>query len=176
MSCARPGTVRKASIFSKITTWGVFTALPLAAANIAAAEQAPLRIAMTLADIPLTDGAPDQGTEGLRFLGYTVYDPLIRWDLSSADQPARLVPALATSWKHDPQAPSRWVFELRQGVRFHDGSTFNADAVIWNLERALNDKSPQFDRSARALTISSLWPIVAYGKIDDLHCKCETED
>ena len=39
---------------------------------------------MTLADIPLTDGAPDQGTEGLRFLGYTVYDPLIRWDLSSA--------------------------------------------------------------------------------------------
>jgi len=69
---------------SKATVWGLLAALLLPATNVAAAEQAPLRIAMTLADIPLTDGAPDQGTEGLRFLGYTVYDPLIRWDLSSA--------------------------------------------------------------------------------------------
>jgi hypothetical protein len=53
-------------------------------------------IAMTMADIPLTDGAPDQGTEGIRFLGYTVYDPLVRWDLSRADSPAKLVPGLAT--------------------------------------------------------------------------------
>src|ERR1700719_4194966 len=79
---------------SKATVWGLLAALLLPAANVAGAEQAPLRIAMTLADIPLTDGAPDQGTEGLRFLGYTVYDPLIRWDLSSGDQPARLVPGL----------------------------------------------------------------------------------
>jgi len=117
-------------MFGKATVWGLLAAILLPAANVAGAEQAPLRIAMTLADIPLTDGAPDQGTEGLRFLGYTVYDPLIRWDLSSADQPARLVPGLATSWKQDPQDPSRWIFELRQGVKFHDGSAFNADAVI----------------------------------------------
>ena len=39
---------------------------------------------MTVADIPATDGAPDQGTEGIRFMGYTLYDPLIMWDLSSA--------------------------------------------------------------------------------------------
>ena len=162
-------------MFGKATAWGLLAALLLPAANVAGAEQAPLRIAMTLADIPLTDGAPDQGTEGLRFLGYTVYDPLIRWDLSSADQPARLVPGLATSWKQDPEDPSRWIFELRQGVKFHDGSMFNADAVIWNLERALNDKSPQFDRSARALTIASLWPIVAYRKLDDWHVELQTD-
>jgi peptide/nickel transport system substrate-binding protein len=123
-------------MFGKAALWGLLTALPLPAGNVAWAEQAPLRIAMTLADIPLTDGAPDQGTEGIRFLGYTVYDPLVRWDLSSADQPARLVPGLATSWKQDPQDPTRWIFELRQGGRFHDGSIFNADAVIWNLDRA----------------------------------------
>ena len=139
-------------MFGKAMVCSLFAALLLPAANVAGAEQPPLRIAMTLADIPLTDGAPDQGTEGLRFLGYTVYDPLIRWDLSSADQPARLVPGLATSWKQDPEDPTRWIFELRQGVTFLDGSIFNADAVIWNLERALDDKSPQFSRSARALT------------------------
>src|SRR4029077_7158352 len=108
-------------MFSRALMSGLFAALLLSAANVAGAEKAPLRIAMTLADIPLTDGAPDQGTEGLRFLGYTVYDPLIRWDLSSADQPARLVPGLATSWKQNPEDPSRWIFELRQGVKFHDG-------------------------------------------------------
>ena len=115
-------------MFSRATRWGLLAALLLAAASVARAEQAPLRIAMTLADIPLTDGAPDQGTEGIRFLGYTIYDPLVRWDLSSADHPARLVPGLATSWKQDLQDPTRWIFELRQGVRFHDGSIFNADA------------------------------------------------
>jgi ABC-type transport system substrate-binding protein len=37
-------------------------------------------------------------------------------------------------------------------VKFHDGSDFKADAVIWNLDKVLNDKAPQFDKrqSARA--------------------------
>lgn len=140
----------------------------------ARSDQAPLRIAMTLADIPLTDGAPDQGTEGIRFLGYTVYDPLVRWDLSRADQPAALVPGLATSWKQDAEDPTRWIFELRQGVRFHDGSAFNADALIWNLDRAMNDKAPQFDRSVKAQTIASLWPVAGYRKLDDWHVELQT--
>ncbi len=63
-----------------------------------AQQPSTLRIAMTLADIPVTDGAPDQGTEGIRFMGYTMYDPLVAWDLSSATEPARLVPGLATRW------------------------------------------------------------------------------
>ena len=73
-------------------------ALPLAASTFtrpAAAQQpSTLRIAMTVADIPATDGAPDQGTEGIRFMGYTMYDPLVMWDLSSATEPAKLVPGL----------------------------------------------------------------------------------
>src|SRR5690242_7042156 len=103
-----------------------FVALAIfSSASGADAEQAPLRIAMTMADIPLTDGAPDQGTEGIRFLGYTLYDSLVRWDLSRTDSPAKLVPGLATTWKQDAEDPARWIFELRQGVRFHDGSLFN---------------------------------------------------
>ena len=68
----------------------------------AAQQPSTLRIAMTLADIPVTDGAPDQGTEGIRFMGYTMYDPLLMWDLSSATEPAKLVPGLATKWYQDP--------------------------------------------------------------------------
>ena len=124
------------------------TALSLIGMNSARAQQsAPLRIAMTLADIPATDGAPDQGTEGIRFMGYTMYDPLVAWDLSSATAPAKLVPGLATKWYQDPADPTKWIFELRQGVKFHDGSDFNADAVIFTLDRTLNDKSPAFDRA-----------------------------
>jgi peptide/nickel transport system substrate-binding protein len=152
----------------------VLAALAVSLPATARSDPAPLRIAMTLADIPLTDGAPDQGTEGIRFLGYTVFDALVRWDLSKADTPAVLVPGLATSWKQDPTDPTRWIFELRQGVRFHDGSLFNADAVIWNLDRALDEKSPQFDRSVRTQAIASLWPVVSYRKLDEWHIELQT--
>ena len=39
-----------------------------------------LRVAMTAADVPLTTGQPNQGAEGVRFMGITVYDGLTRWD------------------------------------------------------------------------------------------------
>jgi ABC-type transport system substrate-binding protein len=30
-------------------------------------------------------------------------------------------------------------------VRFHDGSAFNADAVVWNVRKVLDREAPQFD-------------------------------
>ena len=51
---------------------------------IAGAETV-LRIGMTAADIPRTLGQPDQGFEGNRFTGLTIYDALTMWDLSSSD-------------------------------------------------------------------------------------------
>ena len=41
---------------------------------------------MTAADIPRTLGQPDQGFEGNRFTGNTMYDGLTTWDLSAADK------------------------------------------------------------------------------------------
>ncbi|MFO1080025.1 MAG: ABC transporter substrate-binding protein [Reyranellaceae bacterium] len=156
-------------------------AVPLAAAlpaaPPAALAQTPstLRIAMTLADIPVTDGAPDQGTEGIRFMGYTLYDPLVMWDLSSATAPAKLVPGLATQWAQDPADPTKWIFELRQGVKFHHGAPFTADDVIFSLDRVLNDKSPAFDRLGRGVLIAAVWPIVGYRKIDDYKVELQTK-
>lgn len=49
--------------------------------RVHAQEGGTLRIGMTLSDIPLPNGQPDQGAEGLRFIGLTVFDALIQWDL-----------------------------------------------------------------------------------------------
>src|ERR1700674_5193426 len=44
-----------------------------------------------------------------------------------------IVPALATSWKQT--SPTTWVFNLRQGVKWHDGSDFTADDVVFSIDR-----------------------------------------
>lgn len=58
-----------------------------------------------------------------------VYDALI-----IQDEQQRLTPGLAVSWK--PISDLVWEFKLREGVKFHDGSDFNADDVIFTAERA----------------------------------------
>jgi peptide/nickel transport system substrate-binding protein len=56
-----------------------------------------------------------------------VCEPLVRY---SADG-SRVEPALATAWA--TRDARRWTFTLRKGVRFHDGSPFDAEAVMANL-------------------------------------------
>src|SRR6201984_1436119 len=119
-------------------------ALVVALPAVAGAETV-LRIGMTAADIPRTLGQPDQGFEGNRFTGLTMYDGLTMWDLSSADKPSVLIPGLATEWKVDDANKTKWTFKLRPGVKFHDGSPFNADAVVWNVDKVLNKEAVQFD-------------------------------
>ena len=86
-----------------------------------ASAESVLRVAMTTADIPDYTGAPDQGYKGYRFAGYTLYDGLALWDLSSSDKAAGIVPGLAIIWAVDPSNDKRWVYKLRQGVSYHDG-------------------------------------------------------
>src|SRR6266550_5804123 len=89
-----------------------------------AGAESVLRIGMTAADIPRTLGQPDQGYEGNRFTGVTMYDSLTLWDLSSADKPSGVIPGLATEWKVNDDDHTKWLFKLRPGVKFHDGSPF----------------------------------------------------
>ena len=142
----------------------------LTAATVALATMAQaagtLRVGMTASDIPLTTGQTDQGGEGMRFMGYTVYDALINWDLSSADKPSTLIPGLATAWTTDPADRTRWTFSLRQGVKFHDGSTFDADAVVWNLDKLLSPEAEQYDPRQSAQGKSRIPAVASYRAVD----------
>jgi peptide/nickel transport system substrate-binding protein len=60
-----------------------------------------------------------------------IFEPLIRRDANQ-----KLVPALATSWKAIDDLT--WEFKLRKNVRFHDGSPFTADDVVFTLKRVPN--------------------------------------
>src|SRR3954454_7751000 len=72
-----------------------------------------LRVALTATDVPTTTGAPDNGGEGLRFLGFPVFESLVLWDLSGADKLAEIRPGLAERWEQDKKDPTKWVFHLR---------------------------------------------------------------
>ncbi|WP_157219563.1 ABC transporter substrate-binding protein [Flavisphingomonas formosensis] len=125
-----------------------------------------LRIAMTAGDLPTTTGAPTQGLEGVRFAGYPVFEPLTMWDLRVTDRPPGVIPWLATDWAADQEDHNKWTFHLRQGVRFHDGSTFDADAVIWNFQRLYDKRAPQYEETVAAGARARAPMIDRWEKID----------
>jgi peptide/nickel transport system substrate-binding protein len=147
----------------------LFVAAIAAAIGAAAPAQAEtvVRYGISMADVPLTTGQPDRGAGGYQFTGYTIYDPLVAWEMDVADRPGKLIPGLATEWKVDDTDKTKWRFTLRKGVKFHDGSDFNADAVIWNLDKVLNEKAPQFDKRQSAQVKTRLPSVASYAKIDD---------
>ena len=77
--------------------------------------------------INVTDG------ESLK-VGRQVFDGLLGFKPESTD-PA---PALATEVPKPESGGTVYTFPLRQGVKFHDGTPFNADAVVFNFERWKN--------------------------------------
>ncbi len=58
-----------------------------------------------------------------------VYEKLV-----NRDKRLDIVPALATEWKQ--VSPLLWRFKLRPGVKFHDGTPFTADDVVFSIERS----------------------------------------
>lgn len=59
------------------------------------------------------------------------------------DNPTNFAPRLATGWELASDK-SNYVITLREGVKFHDGTPFNAQAVKWNLDQWLKSNAPLF--------------------------------
>lgn len=77
-------------------------------------------------------------TDGISILVQRqIYDTLVDFKPGSTD----LAPGLATSWKANANNTA-WTFTLRKGVRFHDGTAMNADAIVFNLSRWWDKSHP----------------------------------
>src|ERR1051325_9302579 len=127
------------------------TALALGALPVTSAQaESIVRYGISMPDLPLTTGQPDRGAGAYQFSAYTIYDPLVAWEMNVADRPGKLIPGLATEWSVDPADQKKWRFKLREGVKFHDGSPFNVDAVVWNLDKVLDEKAAHFDKRQSA--------------------------
>jgi peptide/nickel transport system substrate-binding protein len=122
---------------------------PVVAAATAAPTTAPAAAAQ-----PAASGAPKRGGKATILqtndfvsmdpifasgpTASTVYDFLLAWR-KSPDGSYGVQPNLARAWE---TSPDKIVFHLRDGVKFHDGSDLNADVVVWNLNRMVqNPKS-----------------------------------
>ncbi|WP_338662917.1 ABC transporter substrate-binding protein [Pararoseomonas sp. SCSIO 73927] len=134
-----------------------------------------LRYGISMTDIPLTAGQPDRGAGAYQFTGYTIYDPLVAWEMDVADRPGKLVPGLATSWEADPADRRRWTLKLRDGVKFHDGSALDADAVVWNFEKVMNPQAPHFDNRQAAQVRPRLPSLAAWKKLDAMTVELTTK-
>ena len=103
-------------------------------------------------------GSNDDPSEQIRD---TIYEPLV-----THDEDLKLVPALAEEYEQVDE--TTWRFKLREGVKFHDGSDFNADVVKANFERIQDP--------ARASARESYFDMVGeINIIDDYNIELVTE-
>src|SRR5687768_11083507 len=72
-------------------------------------------------------------------LMHLFYEPLVLREIDG-----KLEPALALSWQVTSD-PSVWEFKLRKDVAFHNGNAFDADDVVFSLNRALQPQSNMKD-------------------------------
>ncbi|WP_181410699.1 ABC transporter substrate-binding protein [Nocardioides humi] len=123
---------------------------------------------MTAADVPSPDTilAGGQGYEGYRFMGNSLYDSLTKWDLQQGDETPGIIPGLAESWDID-ETRTKWTFHLREGVTFHDGTPFDADAVVYNFDRYMNPEAPQYDQTVSGRAGLTAAGVKSYRKVDD---------
>jgi peptide/nickel transport system substrate-binding protein len=116
----------------------IIVALCVAVLSVAAPGLAPAQAPDSLVvaqGVDMQTGDPHKTTltHAVNVLS-NIYDTLIWRDASLA-----LKPGLALSWR--AVDPTTWEFKLRQGVKFHNGEPFNAQAVKFSFERMLDPKT-----------------------------------
>ncbi len=73
-----------------------------------------------------------------------IFDTVTRYDKSG-----RIKPGIAQAWRSE--GPNKWVFIVRSGVKFHDGSSLTATDAAYSINRALNDPKSLFKNSVQAV-------------------------
>ena len=128
------------------------------------------------ADPVVLDGALVSDGTSIRVL-YQIYEGLTALKPGTSE----VVPSLATSWDTSKDGLT-WTFHLREGVKFHDGTPFNAEAVCANFDRWYN-----FPAAFQNANVSYYWQYGfgggfakpaegSVGPADSLYKSCEAVD
>jgi len=70
-----------------------------------------------------------------------LFEGLVRYK----DNSTEIEPCLAVSWESSPDE-KEWTFQLRKGVLFHDGTVFNAEAVVFSFMRQIDPNHPFYQK------------------------------
>jgi peptide/nickel transport system substrate-binding protein len=83
---------------------------------------------------------PAYETDGNSFMVCdNIYEALVAY----ADESTSLEPGLAETWDISPDGKT-YTFQLRKGVKFHDGTPFNANAVVFSIGRMMKERNVKF--------------------------------
>jgi peptide/nickel transport system substrate-binding protein len=115
------------------------TALALSVGGVAAQTPENVLIVGQIAEPQALDPAAVTAVNDFRIL-MNMYDGLVRYK----DGTLEVEPALATDWTISDDG-TVYTFTLREGVTFHDGSAFDAEAVKFNFDRMLDEAHPYHD-------------------------------
>jgi ABC-type transport system substrate-binding protein len=95
-----------------------------------------------------------------------IFEGLVEYEAGSTE----IKPCLAESWDISEDG-TEIVFHLRKGVKFHDGTDFNADAVIFSFERQFNPEHPHYQYGEWVYWGIMFTDIIRIEKIDDYTIK-----
>jgi peptide/nickel transport system substrate-binding protein len=84
-------------------------------------------------------------------LAHQYYEPLIIRDSTGAFEAA-----LATDWAPKAGDPNVWVFNLREGVTYHDGAAFTAEDVVFSINRAQSEQSRMKELLASVVEVRAI--------------------
>ncbi|MAV46672.1 MAG: ABC transporter substrate-binding protein [Alphaproteobacteria bacterium TMED89] len=125
--------------------------LSAAALSVTASAASAETIRWARAGDSLTLDPHSQNEGPTHALAHQIYDPLLQRDMAGA-----IIPALATEWATLPGNPNVWRFKLREGVTFHDGAAFDAEDVVFSLNRAKADTSEMQELLASVIDIRAV--------------------
>jgi peptide/nickel transport system substrate-binding protein len=110
-----------------------FLASGLVAAEVAFAQERDITV--VLQEEPFSVEPCDANTSIIgKVLKQTIVETLVDRDADTGE----ITPRLATSWEHPDELT--WLFHIREGAKFHDGADLDAAAVIYAINRTLDER------------------------------------